>query len=118
MADSTDLDSLKDKVNALGGQSSAGGSMGSTGMGKSPANETKKSPMGPGGGMATPKEKVGQGPSSLDGPVGLDVGTSHIVMAHQNGNGVETVHELNAFFTVPNAKFSKDILTQNNVRFF
>ena len=36
------------------------------------------------------------------GPVGLDVGTSHIVAAQSNLNYVHSIQDLNAFFTVPN----------------
>ncbi|MBF0566310.1 MAG: hypothetical protein HQK89_13825 [Nitrospirae bacterium] len=52
------------------------------------------------------------------GPVGLDVGTSNIVMAQNKGNKVQMVKQLNAFFTIPQSKFTRQILSQNNVMFF
>ena len=52
------------------------------------------------------------------GPVGLDVGTSHIVAAQNKRNYVHSVQDLNAFFTVPNAKFAKDILSQKKIKFY
>ncbi|MEO5360750.1 MAG: hypothetical protein H7843_09945 [Nitrospirota bacterium] len=61
---------------------------------------------------------VGGEPESPWGPVGLDVGTSNIVMAQNKGNKIQMVKQLNAFFTIPQSKFTKQILTQNNVMFF
>ena len=52
------------------------------------------------------------------GPVGLDIGTSHIVVAQNKRNYVYSVQDLNAFFTVPNAKFAKDILSQKKIKFY
>ena len=39
-------------------------------------------------------------------------------MAKNKRNYIETVEELNAFFTVPNAKFAKDILNQREVTYY
>ncbi|MBF0465247.1 MAG: hypothetical protein HQK94_09220 [Nitrospirae bacterium] len=65
------------------------------------------------------KEKeIGESAESPWGPVGLDVGTSNIVMAQNKGNKVDMVKQLNAFFTIPQSKFTKQILIQNNVTFF
>jgi hypothetical protein len=52
------------------------------------------------------------------GPVGLDIGTSHIVAAQNNRNYVSAYQDLNAFFTVPNAKFAKEILSQKRIKFY
>ena len=52
------------------------------------------------------------------GPVGLDIGTSHIVAAQNKENHVHAVQNLNAFFTVPYAKFAKDILDQKEVMYY
>lgn len=52
------------------------------------------------------------------GPVGLDVGTSHIIVAQNERNHIKTVKQLNAFFTIPRSKFAKSILAKNNVLFF
>lgn len=52
------------------------------------------------------------------GPVGLDIGTSHIVAAQNKHNCVYTVQDLNAFFTVPNAKFAKNILSQKEIKYY
>ncbi|MBF0319565.1 MAG: hypothetical protein HQL01_07170 [Nitrospirae bacterium] len=62
--------------------------------------------------------EYGAEPESPWGPVGLDVGTSNIVMAQNKGNKIQMIKQLNAFFTIPQSKFTKQILTQNNVMFF
>jgi hypothetical protein len=52
------------------------------------------------------------------GPVGLDIGTSHVVSAFKRGDSVRSFKQLNAFFTIPASNFTKDILAQNNIMFF
>lgn len=64
------------------------------------------------------REKDGEDAESPKGPVGLDIGTSHIVAAQNKRNYVNLVQELNAFFTVPSAKFAKEILNQKNIKFY
>jgi len=61
---------------------------------------------------------AGEDVERSSGPVGLDVGTSHIVAAQNNRNYVHAIQDLNAFFTVPNAKFAKDILSQKKIKFY
>jgi hypothetical protein len=50
-------------------------------------------------------------------PLGLDVGTSRIVLARGSGGGAKTETQLNAFVTVPYSKFTENILKQNKVNF-
>ncbi|MBF0559093.1 MAG: hypothetical protein HQL08_09965 [Nitrospirae bacterium] len=52
------------------------------------------------------------------GPIGLDVGTSNIVMAQNKGNRVSIVKQQNAFFAIPQSKFTRQILQQNEIVFF
>ena len=68
--------------------------------------------------LVSSDRKSGAAALSPNGPVGLDVGTSHIVVAQNKRNHVNTVQELNAFFTVPNAKFAGDVLNQKDVRYY
>ncbi|WP_420266355.1 hypothetical protein [Candidatus Magnetominusculus dajiuhuensis] len=68
--------------------------------------------------IVSQEREVGSEPESPWGPVGLDVGTSNIVMAQNKGNKIQMIKQLNAFFTIPQSKFTKQILTQNNVMFF
>jgi len=65
------------------------------------------------------KEKaIGEDAESPKGPVGLDIGTSHIVVAQDKGKYIETTRDLNAFFTVPSAKFAEQILQQKEVMYY
>ena len=65
------------------------------------------------------REKViGEEAERPKGPVGLDIGTSHIVMAQNKGKNIHTVKQLNAFFTIPYSTFTKKILVENEVTFF
>ena len=50
-------------------------------------------------------------------PVGLDLGTSTVVAARQNGRGVRSQAELNAFIELPRSKFTEQILDQNEIDF-
>ena len=50
------------------------------------------------------EKEIGEKAILPKGPVGLDIGTSHIVMAQNNGKHINTVKQLNAFFTIPYAK--------------
>jgi actin-like ATPase involved in cell morphogenesis len=51
-------------------------------------------------------------------PVGLDVGTSKIVVSWPHGRGVETKSELNAFLHVPFSRFTQKTLDQQGVSYF
>ncbi|MBC8412785.1 hypothetical protein H8E50_03830 [bacterium] len=61
---------------------------------------------------------AGEDAERPSGPIGLDVGTSNIVMAQNKGSKIHMVKQLNAFFTIPQSKFTKKILEQNDVMFF
>ncbi len=50
-------------------------------------------------------------------PVGLDLGTSSIVAARQNGQGIRSKSELNAFLELPSSRFTEQILDQNQIDF-
>ncbi|MBF0336464.1 MAG: hypothetical protein HQL05_01395 [Nitrospirae bacterium] len=65
-----------------------------------------------------PARQISTEAESPKGPVGLDLGTSNIVMAQNKGTDLHIAKQLNAFFPVIQSKFTKKILTQNNVLFF
>ncbi|MBF0318034.1 MAG: hypothetical protein HQL04_07645 [Nitrospirae bacterium] len=65
-----------------------------------------------------PSRSISTEAESPRGPVGLDLGTSNIVMAQNKGTDLHIAKQLNAFFPVVQSKFTKKILTQNNVLFF
>ncbi len=50
-------------------------------------------------------------------PIGLDLGTSTVVAARQNGRGVRANTELNAFIELPKSRFTEQILDQNKIDF-
>ncbi|SLM32783.1 conserved hypothetical protein with conserved MreB domain homolog to RS-1 DMR_40840 [Desulfamplus magnetovallimortis] len=55
---------------------------------------------------------------SPEGPVGLDIGTTNIVVSQNRRNFIESKKELNAFFTIPKSKFAKSILKKNDVLYY
>ena len=58
-------------------------------------------------------------PISPKGPVGLDIGTSHIVMAtHDEVGAAKFSNQLNAFFNIPESNITKQILKDKGVNFF
>ena len=50
-------------------------------------------------------------------PIGLDLGTSTVVVARPNGRGVRASSELNAFIELPKSGFTEQILDQNRIDF-
>ena len=64
------------------------------------------------------EKEVGEDAERPRGPAGLDIGTSHIIMAQNKGKQINTVKQLNAFFTIPTSQFTKKILKENEVNFF
>ncbi|ETR69845.1 MAG: hypothetical protein OMM_03655 [Candidatus Magnetoglobus multicellularis str. Araruama] len=52
------------------------------------------------------------------GPLGLDIGTSHIVVAGAQQNRIIYKSDLNAFFTVPLLEVTKKTLTAHKIPFF
>jgi hypothetical protein len=58
-----------------------------------------------------------QAPMGEGMAMGLDIGTSRLVLASGSSAQVKTSSELNAFVTVPYSKFTENILRQNNVSF-
>ncbi|MBF0506188.1 MAG: hypothetical protein HQL09_05080 [Nitrospirae bacterium] len=62
--------------------------------------------------------EVQEKPEVFGGPIGLDVGTSNIVMAQNKGAKIGIATQLNAFFAIPQSKFTGQILSQNDIVFF
>jgi len=62
--------------------------------------------------------EIGETTEGTSCPIGLDVGTSNIVMAQKRGNKIHVAKQLNAFFAIPQSKFAKQILLQNEIIFF
>jgi nucleoid DNA-binding protein len=68
--------------------------------------------------MAKEKENETQESAASDTALGLDVGTSRLVLAGGSVDKVKTDSELNAFITVPYSKFTENILKQNKIHYY
>ncbi|CAN2043116.1 Mad28 [Candidatus Magnetomoraceae bacterium gMMP-13] len=64
-----------------------------------------------------PVAEVKNQSDEFQGPIGLDIGTSNVVMVRNQNENIEVVNQLNAFFSIPATKFSKNILKTNDVMF-
>jgi nucleoid DNA-binding protein len=74
-----------------------------------------------GGNLAMVKEKeneTNESAASHNTALGLDVGTSRLVLAGGSVDKVKTESELNAFITVPYSKFTENILKQNKIHYY
>lgn len=81
--------------------------------GNRPSDEAKDVSM-----RISQKSVIEEKPEVYGGPIGLDVGTSNIVMAQNKGSRISVMKQLNAFFTIPQSKFTRQILEQNSIAFF
>jgi actin-like ATPase involved in cell morphogenesis len=61
------------------------------------------------------EDLVQKNPSS---PIGVDVGTSKLVVARKGPREVETAGSLNAFLPVPYSRFTEATLGQNNIAYY
>lgn len=118
MADAKNYDNSQEESSTLGGlhppENGSASAESRTKAGRSPNKKIAalKKP------VVNTKKRAGEYVERSSGPVGLDVGTSHIVAAQNNRNYVNSIQDLNAFFTVPNAKFAKNILSQKEIKFY
>jgi hypothetical protein len=55
---------------------------------------------------------------SAEGRIGLDVGTSKILVARRTGRGLEASLEVNAFLPLPYSRITENILLQNKVHYY
>ena len=119
MAEEKDYDGLQEGLSTLGGfnpptNTASQSEMKAQAEKKSEkAAEASKKPI-----LSSEKGIGDDAEKAMGGPVGLDVGTSHIVAAQNNRNYVYSSQDLNAFFTVPNAKFAKEILSQKKIKYY
>ncbi len=54
----------------------------------------------------------------IDGPLGLDIGTTGIVLAYKKNTEVRISRHLNAFFTLPYLQLTKEALEKDGIMFF
>ena len=64
---------------------------------------------------AASQEEIEKLVETNSNPIGLDVGTSKIAVARKTGDDVKASSELNAFFQVPQSRFTEKILEQNQI---
>jgi len=118
MADEKDYGNLQDRLSTLGGLNPPGKAS-TEAEGRARVDKQKEKTAKASAKPVVSTEKGTGGDNDRPtGPVGLDVGTSHIVAAQNKRNYVHSVQDLNAFFTVPNAKFAKDILRQREIKYY
>jgi len=53
-----------------------------------------------------------------EGRIGLDIGTSKILVMRRAGNDLKTAVEVNAFLPLPYSRITQNILLQNKVRYY
>lgn len=63
-------------------------------------------------------QKISHNAAPIKGPVGLDIGTANIVVAHNASNDIKTHMQLNAFFTIPYSNITGKTLSNDGVLFF
>ena len=66
----------------------------------------------------TDENKKAEEAGNLGGPIGVDIGTTNIVVAQNNGKNIRTVKQLNAFFAIPYSKIIKKSLLKDDIPFF
>lgn len=118
MSNEKDYQNAQEELSTLGGVNPPVSSSVKTRLGAPPENRIPKAAETPKSPAAAPEKGNGEGRERKGGPVGLDIGTSHIVAAQNKHNYVYSVQDLNAFFTVPNAKFAKTILSQKEIKYY
>jgi hypothetical protein len=59
-----------------------------------------------------------EGDELAQGPIGLDIGTTHIVLAEKKGSMIKTFLMPNAFFSVPYSSLTKQALMRDRTFFF
>jgi hypothetical protein len=64
------------------------------------------------------ESREGESMALIDGPIGLDIGTTSIIVAQLNGKSIKTKRELNAFYPVPCSNIIKRTLVKHNINYF
>ncbi|MFH1552971.1 MAG: hypothetical protein ABID83_04970 [Candidatus Omnitrophota bacterium] len=118
MEDEKNYKSLHERVEALKDQSLSGNTPAKSESSDKVEERIEKTEGKPQKPVVAKGTMIAENSETQGGPVGLDIGTSHIVVAQNKRNYVETIEELNAFFTVPNAKFAQDTLNQKKITYY
>lgn len=114
-----DAKDLHERLEALKSQKVVTADTPTTGAAVSPdTNQQEKTVETPEKPVVSTEKKPGETAGGPASQVGLDIGTSHIVVAQNKGTHIDAVKQLNAFFTVPKSKFAEGILSNNEVMFY
>jgi len=57
-------------------------------------------------------------PNSIEGPMGLDIGTTNVVLAYKKESELKIIRQLNAFYTLHFSRLTKQALLKDGVMFF
>ena len=118
MAEEKNYDNLQERLSTLGGLNPSTNASAQAASGVQAGKESEKTVEASNKPVVSTEKRTGEDTGKPAGPVGLDIGTSHIVVAQNKHNYVYSIQDLNAFFTVPNVKFAKDILNQKKIKYY
>ena len=118
MAEKKDPKGLDESLSAPGAQPTGGETPLNTAKDEEAEKRVEKAVEASQKSVVTREKPVGEAAESLKGPVGLDIGTSHIIVAQNKRKDIHLTRELNAFFTVPVGKFSRQILNQKEINYY
>lgn len=59
-----------------------------------------------------------ESPAHFEGPLGLDIGTTNIIVAQREDKNFKISRQLNAFVTLPASNLTRDALLKDDVMFF
>lgn len=118
MPDDKELDSLRARMDAIRNAGVAAGDADTADAVETPPEQPQTAMPTMQKPVVSVEKVIGEAAERPEGPVGLDIGTSHIVVAQNRDNRIITVQDLNAFFTVPNAKFALDILDRKGIMYY
>ena len=118
MAKEKDSEGLNESLSAPAAQGTGGKTLMNTAKDEEAVKRVEKAVEASQKSVVTREKPVGEAAESLKGPIGLDIGTSHIIVAQNKQRDIHLTRELNAFFTVPIGKFSRQILDQKEINYY
>ena len=118
MAKEKDLEGLEERENVLSDPKLEGDTPVKSGGDEKPVERIENAAAASDKSVVRKEKAIGEDAESPKGPVGVDIGTSHIVLAQDKRKYIETIRDLNAFFTIPSAKFAEQILNQKEITYY
>jgi len=118
MAEKRDLESLQKGVNALSDKELGGDTLVISASDEKVEERIEKAVETSQKSVVARKKPIGEDAERPKGPVGLDIGTTHIIVAQNKPGEIYSIRELNAFFTLPRMKFAKQILKEKEIKYY